>query len=190
LQKKDIEELEILDDMLFEVHYNERDHEEMITSRYFSIGLFDVTTPESKLIGVSTSSREWRNFYSAERDAYLATFGIHPDYRKMKLGTYLLLVTCQALKKFYGCNVLTLHMLKSNRAAFYFYQNNNFLFVKSLPRYYHFQNQRHDALFLIKYLDTFQFTPLPSNITIDSTIQPYLETTQRHCCCSRYFSDP
>ena len=190
LEEQDLQELKILDDMLFEVHYSDEATQEMIQYQYCGIGLFDVTTSTQKLIGVSTASREWRNIYSAQKDGYLATFGIHPDYRKMKLGTYLLRVTCQVLKKFFGCNVLTLHMLKSNITALSFYKKNNFLLVQFLKNYYHFDNQAHDGLLLIKYLDSFQYSAVPSNITIDPKVQSYMEKTERRSCCDRYFSEP
>eukprot|EP00298_Acanthocystis_sp_HF-20_P028554 c7321_g1_i1.p1 GENE.c7321_g1_i1~~c7321_g1_i1.p1 ORF type:complete len:210 (+),score=51.84 c7321_g1_i1:66-632(+) len=90
---------------------------------------------------------------------YIMTFGVHPKFRRFKLGTLLLLKMKEKLIKNYGCKSLILHVKSDNIEAIRFYRKNNFHFARFLKQFYWIDGQHYDA-----YVLTHPISSIPINI--------------------------
>ncbi|EAX97304.1 acetyltransferase, GNAT family protein [Trichomonas vaginalis G3] len=156
MKKADIEEVEKLHIAIFPVRYSKNVFIGFLRPDYLSLVIETEWYGEKRIIGVSTSSRNWASPFSRSRTAYLSTFGILPEFRRHHLGTLLLNATVACLAKYYGCIELSLHMEAANKAAYEFYISNKFIAVQLLPDHYTFNNSYHDAYFMRKPINTIE----------------------------------
>jgi [ribosomal protein S18]-alanine N-acetyltransferase len=67
--------------------------------------------------------------------AHLVTFAVHPDFRKMGLGSYMLRRLIQYVLR-RGGESIVLEVRKSNQAAVHLYQSLGFVVVHTISRFY------------------------------------------------------
>jgi ribosomal-protein-alanine N-acetyltransferase len=89
------------------------------------------------------------NFH-LKREGYghIITIDVHPDARRMRLGTELIQAACEKLRKLTAF-MLVLEVAVNNHGALAFYDRHGFKRVKVLERYY---NRQVDAIFMTKRL--------------------------------------
>lgn len=78
-------------------------------------------------------------------EAHIATLAVHPDYRQMGIGKYLLITALKAALQ-EGIQSATLEVRASNRVAQALYQQFGFIVVGERKGYY--QDNREDALIM------------------------------------------
>ena len=144
---------------------------------------------EKKIIGIATANRMWISPFSRDRAAYLSTFGILPGFRRKKLGTLLLNVETECLKKYYGCKYIDLHMQRANQAAHDFYIRNGYHVERILIQYYNFNNARHDALYMRHSLHHFEMER-QLDVKLSDKVEYYLTHTQQISWFYRFCIDP
>jgi len=189
MTRNDIPDVEKMHNELFPLRYSRRVYESFLTAEYLSLVLIHQIQDENRIIGVSTSHREWCSICSTKKDGYISTFGILPTYRRLGLGTFLFKVTALCLKNYYSCVSLKLHMLRSNTAAYEFYLANGFIVDVLLPNYYEFNNKKHDSFHMICTKDDFRL-PFRDDIVIDKEVQYYCENTESLSWYHRIICDP
>lgn len=67
--------------------------------------------------------------------AHLANIAVHPDYRRIRIGS-ILLDWCEQFGKKRGANALILEVREKNISAQRFYQKNGFYIKGVVPEYY------------------------------------------------------
>jgi ribosomal-protein-alanine N-acetyltransferase len=97
-----------------------------------------VSQPGSGLIGLG-------GFWLLANEAHINTLAIHPDWRRMGLGAWLLLTLIEAAQAL-GASVATLEVRPANQAARSLYQKFEFREVGRRPGYY--SDTGEDALIL------------------------------------------
>jgi ribosomal-protein-alanine N-acetyltransferase len=107
---------------------------------------------EAELAGTTKARRPIAGFvnFHFKREGYghIITIDVHPDARRLRLGTELIQATCEKLRKLTAFMVV-LEVAVNNHGALAFYDRHGFKRVKVLERYY---NRQVDAIFMTKRL--------------------------------------
>jgi ribosomal-protein-alanine N-acetyltransferase len=86
--------------------------------------------------------------YNREGYGHIITIDVHPDARRLRLGTELIQAACERLRKLTAFMVV-LEVAVNNHGALAFYDRHGFKRIKVLERYY---NREVDAIFMTKRL--------------------------------------
>jgi ribosomal protein S18 acetylase RimI-like enzyme len=170
MRRSDIDEVLALHASLFEVKYPRAVIESFVSAPHLSLLLIHVANQTETLIGVSVSSRRWVSLCSKQRTAYLSTFGIRQSSQRRGLGSYLFRLTCRVLFQRFSIQDLSLHMLRSKRSTYEFYNAIGMTASAVVPRYYVLDDKHHDALFMVK-----QFTAADLEVPERRDVQVYPE---------------
>lgn len=174
LRQEDVPQMRELDHILFPIKYNDAVYQEFLSQAYLSLVLVKIEEQTETIIGEATANRQWKTSCSLERDGYLATFGIHPDYRRHHFGSLLFQVISEILMTHFECRVLRLHMLVSNDSAYEFYLKQGMTVTKMLNNFYTIDGKKADAYLMSAELSSIKMTKLPNFVKYGEDVQNLL----------------
>lgn len=126
--RDNLEHLKEIQMLLFPITYPDSFYDELL---YDSTKVSYLFKCFGEIIGVCSVNTEPKRFKS-----YLMTFGILPEYRRMRIGSQCLLILEIMLAKSYGIEKMYLHVLSSNIAAKFFYTRLGYHFLRIEDDYY------------------------------------------------------
>jgi len=139
----DVPQVKELHDELFPVKYSERFYASLVEKPYCAVLVLDSST--NILVGVATGRVQVGDEEQVE--GYIATFGVHPNFRRKGLGRTLLSLIIDVLKAEAKCDVdVELHVKSDNQPAIQLYVSEGFKVMETLKDHYFFDERHHDAL--------------------------------------------
>eukprot|EP00906_Rhabdomonas_costata_P026479 RCo037695 len=141
---EDVPELASLQRHLFPVCYNEAFYQSLFAADVRAV----LACHNNQIVGVATGrTHPPRSCNEFESDAYIITLGVHQQYRRLHLGSQLLMRLHRMLEDS-GCPAVFLHCKADNYAAISFYQRHGYTIARALTNYYYIDNAYHDAYVL------------------------------------------
>lgn len=186
----DVDEVEALHKTIFPFNYSRRTIMSLTNPRYLSILMTTTVKGKEKIIGFITSQKVWDSRLWGTRDSYITTFGIHKDYRRKGLGSFLLDLTMSIYKNHYFCNHVMLDMQKSNDETYQFYKKHGYNAQRIRQNYYNYDDKKEDSIFMTKLLEEYDPPKLNESIAISEEISKLLTTRQSLGLYDRFFGAP
>eukprot|EP00808_Paulinella_micropora_P015896 g1144.t1 len=150
----DVPALKELHNQLFPVKYSDKFYVELLTDKYVTLLIFLPLEQGGRMIGLSTCRvSDSKVSCRYRKEGYIATFGIHPDFRRLRLGLFLLQETCALLRQDWQCNLVSLHVKVDNQAAITMYRKAGFTISMRMRNHYFIDQHHWDAFLLEKPLD-------------------------------------
>jgi len=126
VEERDIASLMELQRGLFPVQYTESFYTKLFTPGYYCIvGL----APDGEVVAVASArvvAFESPTEMQSVREAYIMTLGVKESYRRLKLGTKVMDLIFQLLRKRTQCEYAALHVKTLNTAAVRYYERLGF----------------------------------------------------------------
>ncbi len=102
---------------------------------------FYVAEVDGRVIGYIMSRIEegtalLRNIFALIRKGHVVSVAVLKEYRRLGIGTMLMLRAMEAMKDIYNCSEVYLEVRVSNIPAINLYQKLGFKIVRRIPRYY------------------------------------------------------
>ncbi|KAJ3440059.1 n-alpha-acetyltransferase [Anaeramoeba flamelloides] len=150
IQKKDLQEVRLLDNKLFPIRYNNEFYGNLLLEN--SVGLVAIKKETSKIVGVITGRLKlidngW--FSQKTRQAYIMTFGVEENETHKGIGFNLINIAVNKFQSRLNVDEVSLHVLRSNIRGISFYKKFGFKVTNILKEYYSFNNKKHDALVMV-----------------------------------------
>ncbi|OHT02049.1 acetyltransferase, GNAT family protein [Tritrichomonas foetus] len=200
MRKEELNEVAQVYDILFPIKYPIDAISRVLSPRFLSLVLVYSSDDEKnknenyvkkeKIIGISVSLRQWKSFWSTEKDSHLCHIGVIPEFRRLHLCTDILRITCRILKNHYHCSMMDLHMQKINQAAYYFYTNFGFIPLETLPGYYTLPKDGATAIHMKYDLTQSLSAELKNKIEIHHELAEMFEPTEKIDWLSSFFTFP
>lgn len=156
---EDLDGLQRLQDDLFPVRYSQNFYQSLVSGRD-PHNVCILATNRNEIIGVASARVIFPNKSGtppsplsrriSDREGYISTLGVHPEFRRIGLGRALLHRIIDFLRQEFRCKTATLHVHVENSAAIALYKNEGFRVDKILQNHYFFDEKHHDALELVK----------------------------------------
>ncbi|KAJ6247981.1 n-alpha-acetyltransferase 60 [Anaeramoeba flamelloides] len=150
IQKKDLQEVRLLDNKLFPIRYNNEFYDNLLLEN--SVGFVAIKKETSKIVGVITGRLKlidngW--FSQKTRQAYIMTFGVEENETHKGIGFNLINIAVNKFQSRLNVDEVSLHVLRSNIRGISFYKKFGFKVTNILKEYYSFNNKKHDALVMV-----------------------------------------
>ena len=102
---------------------------------------FYVAEIEGRIVGYIMSRIEegaafFKEIFTLIRKGHIVSVAVLKEYRRMGIGTMLMIKAMESMKNIYNCSEVYLEVRVSNTPAINLYQKLGFKIVRRIPRYY------------------------------------------------------
>lgn len=196
MTRDDVDAVEAFYNSVVVMKYSRNVYEHLISPVSMVLLLVHIDHEDKEtIIGLSSAIRCWKNSWSRERDAYLATFGISKKFRNQGLGTFLLNMTMRILKVFYNIECVMADCPKCAEKTFLFLRKREFNGQRIIEKFYRLQNEHNDmedSVFMMRDLSEWNIEEyqVPENVRISDDLVYFLHNKQRLGLLVRWFGNP
>lgn len=133
----------------FPVSYSDRFYNQLIDQEYETTAIFHKQSHQLVAVASGQKCKPKEQTDPGLVKGYLATFGVTKPYRRLGLGT-ILLMDMESILLDQGCNSIELHVKSDNYSAIRLYSTHGYMTLKLLVNHYYFHNRYHNALLMRK----------------------------------------